>query len=292
MTKKLRFTMFFMLASMFSVLVGCGGCDKSSKAESGSGETENRLKESEKNDTPSAEEQSLTETELLSSGENESTYYRRTGEDITALIKQEAIFLGMIGDENRKMGIALLSLVRTDDKLYEVTGKSKVRDNICDFRGVMEVQSAEVGITTYDSTEYFAGRIAGKYLFEEDRNQASTGVFEGTFEILWNNENLPTYFTSIAHGEVEFNVGATFTGTWKSYRTGASRKACWSNLWVCKPCCINDGQELWVDESNRSSGWALEIDRDKYLRENWDWKYATEKIKEHPEYLGWHEWWK
>jgi hypothetical protein len=214
-------------------------------------------------------------------------------DDITALMKQEAIFLGMIGDEKRKMGIAFLTIVRgADDKLWEVTGKSKVRDNICDFRGIMEVQSAKVDVSTYDGTDFFYGTITGKYLFEEDRNQSGTGVFEGTFEIEWNNVNLSTYLTSIAHGEVEFEVGATFTGTWKSYRTGAIRKACWGNLPECKPCCVNDGQELWIAEEYRSTGWALEIDWDKYLSENWDYDSATEKIKEHPEYLGWFEWWK
>ena len=61
---------------------------------------------------------------------------------------------------------------------------------------------------------------------------------------------------------------------------------------ACKPCCITDGMELWVSEEYRSSGWTLEIDFAKYYRENWDWEYANEKKKEHPEYLGWLEWWK
>ncbi|MDR3001610.1 MAG: hypothetical protein LBU89_10125 [Fibromonadaceae bacterium] len=176
-------------------------------------------------------------------------------DDITVLMKQEAIFLGMIGDESRKMGIAFLNVARTGDKQYEVTGKSKVRDNVCDFRGTMEVLSAKVDIVTSDGIDYFDGAITGKYLFEEDKNQSGTGVFSGFFEIVWNNENLSTYFTSIAHDHVEFNVGATFAGTWISYRTGATRKACWGNLPACIPCCINDGQELQIAEKYRSSGW-------------------------------------
>ena len=60
--------------------------------------------------------------------------------DISNLWGSERDFIGGIGDEWQKMGIVFLSTVKTGETEYEVIGKSKVKNNICDFHGIMEVQ--------------------------------------------------------------------------------------------------------------------------------------------------------
>jgi hypothetical protein len=203
--------------------------------------------------------------------------------DITNYVRQEAIFLGLFGDKYQKMGIAFLTIKRINDTQYEVTGKSQL-DKICDFRGTLEVEAME-GDSSY-------GNATGKYLFEEDRNQTETGIFEGTFKIQWLlGEDFRTGFGIVEKANSRFGVAASFTGNWKSYRTGAVFKAGWGNLREdFVPVAGWNPSDFWIQEEYRSSGWALEIDQYKYFME--DSSTAEERLKAHPDYRKWHEWWK
>jgi hypothetical protein len=226
--------------------------------------------------------------------------------DLTTIIRQEAIFLGWFGDKYQKMGIAFLTIKKINDTQYEVTGKSQL-DKVCNFSGILDVEFSKEDRYAYSYfqgeeeifSEDISGKATGKYLFEEDRSQTETGIFEGTFEIEWNKgDNFRTLFTNIYNKESSIIIGAAFTGTWKSHRTGTVFKAGWGNI---NPTSIpvihwSNQHDWWiVNEEYRTSGWALEIDQDKYLIEDYlteDYSTAEERLKAHPDYRKWHEWWK
>jgi hypothetical protein len=202
--------------------------------------------------------------------------------DLMDILKKETVFVGNIGNEMQKMGVVFLSTVKKTDVEYEVTGKSKVKDNICDFKGTVEVQSSGEEFFTHEELVWSEGNISGKFLLKEDRNQSSTGEFEGTFYFQWGG-NTNTIFDIGERHSAEIEV--KFDGNWKSYRTGASRRTSWGNSERVLPGGFNDGQEYIRAKNYRSIGWGSYFDRndeDEGMREKAEKEYRAE----------WVEWWK
>jgi len=206
--------------------------------------------------------------------------------DIPKLLWKETAFIGMIGDDIQKMGIVFLSTTKTSENKYEVIGKSKVKNNVCDFKGIIEAQ--HVIESDIDSSEIATvdGKVTGKYLFHEDRNQSGTGTFEGTFEIYWTySEDSTIVLADFWYTASEYTI--LFTGNWKSYQTGSAKQACWSDYKGCFPADFDcsDGPDLIPNEKYRSNGWGYEIDifsSDTKTREK-----AEKEYREH-----WVDWWK
>jgi hypothetical protein len=188
--------------------------------------------------------------------------------DVSTFLGRGSEFLGMIGDDIRRMDVVFLTVNRISGR-YEVTGKSKVRDNICDFKGVIEARSvAEEVYFPRGEPSTIDGKIIGEYRFEEDATQPAAGVFEGTFEIFWayydDDGNDSVGYADIGLADVWYTTGHTilFDGNWKSYKTGAIKKACWSDYKACFPDDFDrsDGHDLIPDEKYRSAGWGSLID--------------------------------
>ncbi|MCL1938384.1 MAG: hypothetical protein FWF52_08335 [Candidatus Azobacteroides sp.] len=205
--------------------------------------------------------------------------------DIAKLFGSEKEFLGMLGDEVQRMGIVFLSTKRIDDHKYEVIGKSKVKNNICDFKGIIEAQYVvESGLENWDGNNA-DGKIIGKYNLAEDKKQSGTGVFEGTFEIYWTDNTGKMAIAEIWYTASPYTV--LFDGTWKSYRTGASKKACWSDYRACFPAGFNvsDGPDLIPDEKYRSKGWG-------YLIDMFSFDEKTKERGQNEYKVQWEDWWK
>jgi hypothetical protein len=132
------------------------------------------------------------------------------------------------------------------------------------------------------------GKIIGKYNFSEDRKQVGTGTFEGTFEIYWSDDWEDNRGIDIA--EIWYTASTytiLFDGTWQSYRTKSSKKACWSDYRACFPAGFNvsDGPDLIPDEKYRANGWG-------YLIDMWSFdEKKAEKAKQEYD-KNWFNWWK
>ena len=141
-----------------------------------------------------------------------------------------------------------------------------------------DIDSSEISVVD--------GRIIGKYHFEEDRNQSGTGIFDGMFEIYW------AYYNDSIIGLADFwytksDFTVLFDGNWKSYRTGKTKIACWSDYKGGFPVGFNrsDGPDIIPDEKYRSSGWGPEIDL---------WSFDKEKEENAAKELrkNWTYWWR
>ena len=182
--------------------------------------------------------------------------------NVEKLISKETEFHGMIGDDVQNMRIVFTSIHRISDEKYEITGKSKVRNNICDFKGILN--AIEIVESEFDSGDespnIVDGKIIGNYSFNEDKNQSGAGIFEGTFEIYWAH-----YEDSLGVADIWYTYShytILFDGIWKSNHTGKTKKACWSDYKACFPEGFNvsDGPDLIPDEKYRSKGWDYMID--------------------------------
>jgi hypothetical protein len=205
--------------------------------------------------------------------------------DATKLLGKEMNFQGMIGDDIQMMGIVFLSTTRINRSEYEITGKSKVRNNICDFKGIQSVTGTELE-SGEDSPNMVDGKIAGKYCFYEDNNQSGTGFFDGVFEIYY------AYYSDSIIGLADIwytqsDYTILFDGNWKSYRTGKIKKACWSDYKACFPTDFNtsDGPDLIPNEKYRAKGWGWIIDI--YSSDTGKRKKAEREFHEE-----WENWWR
>jgi len=282
-SQTIKFTLIIGLAFIFTF----NSCTRSK----GSSET---APQTETPEASTATETATPETAQETVPTIEPTTTTRENIDLkTILNKQETEFLGGFGDDFYKIGIVFTSITKKNNSLYEVTGKSKLKGNICDFKGTMEVESSKESVTDYGWLIGIDGHITGKYLFEEDRNQPETGRFEGTFSIVWHRGEmgLPIIFTHISD-RTDFDVAATFDGVWKSYRSVLTEKTIWSNNQYSFPFGGGSQLEPTILEKYRSKGWALEIDERPHGNP-WSIIFIDGKNPtKHPEYAEWFEWWK
>ena len=86
--------------------------------------------------------------------------------------------LGFIGDNFQRINIRFISVIQNpDNKLeYLIYGKTRVRDNICDFQGTIKITDSRM-YNESDLPPLKQDYILGDYIFYEDRNQKHTGFF-------------------------------------------------------------------------------------------------------------------
>ena len=206
--------------------------------------------------------------------------------DVSKFWGNERDFFGKIGSKQQKMGIVFLSTRRISEKEYEVIGKSKVKNNICDFKGIMEVQ--QIDFESDDPS--VVSSIGGKFRFYEDKNQSNTGEFEGEFSISWY-ENYDIYLDigsgrpDVYNKDSRLPTVVEFRGTWKGYNSTTKSTVRWGNEEHVFPGSWNDGQEFTLAKNYREIGWGPFFDRKSSDEE-------TRKKAEAEYQKLWVNWWK
>ncbi len=145
--------------------------------------------------------------------------------------------MGFIGENFQRLFIHFSEVKKESDKKYYVKGKSKVRNNICDFEGVLTIKMAkEFKIPYHEGADYvidprtiIQGILIGDYEFFEDSTQSHVGVFKGKFI---------SSFHITESGNVKYNVTSIysdnymnnqFVGTWKPYSSNNVKIANWGD---------------------------------------------------------------
>jgi len=171
------------------------------------------------------------------------------------LIRPEPI--GYIGHDYQRFYIRFISVIRNNDNPYEylVYGKTKVKDNICDFQGVLSVKKVEANVNPY-SPEYRGGKLYGEYLFYEDKKQKGTGLFKGRFEtgfILDTGAGIHYDGFNLLSDSYRNNQ---FEGIWKSYTTLATKKCNWGDYRIPDSRELDWGAaEFSPDPVQYKNGW-------------------------------------
>jgi hypothetical protein len=211
--------------------------------------------------------------------------------DISTLWGNERDFFGQIGSKKQKMGIVFLSTdkfseAEEEQGIYKVIGKSKVKNNICDFEGVMAVQ--HIGFE--NDAPNVVNEIKGIFHFYEDKNQSNTGEFEGEFLISWY-ENYDIYLDigsgrpDVYNKDSRLPTVVDFRGTWKGYNSAVKSTVHWGNEEHIFPGSWNDGQEFTLAKNYREIGWGPFFDRE-------DSDEETRKKAEEEYQKLWVNWWK
>lgn len=200
---------------------------------------------------------------------------------------------GIIGDEHQRISIKLISIFRIANSpfLYNVYGKSKVKENICEFYGnivikeIREIKELHFGVDDEYADEGIKnqGILVADYEFYESKEQKHSGIFKGTLYAKWylNSKN------QIVYDNIEFisdsYLNNAFVGVWQSYSTGKEKNCNWADYRV--PIANRDfdigAGEFSVSEKYWNKGWldiALKnqvpngaIVREKSKKETKEW---------------------
>lgn len=171
-------------------------------------------------------------------------------------------YVGAFGPKYRRIDFNLVAhKSKTSDYVYDITGKSRLGNNIRRFDGTMRLTN--LNYTTYPSKMYFA---IFNYHLNEPGDKDGDGIFEGIFSLVFffKNGKLELYWSECGEFRDWNNV---FVGTWKKYNSDVKQKCILSyspvgldaELPFCEDLYTYDEE---IDDMTYISG--------KYLKYGWE----------------------
>lgn len=182
--------------------------------------------------------------------------------------------LGYIGDNYQRFFIHYTSVTKSKENPYQyiVTGKTKVKDNICSFTGTITVKKATIE-TFREYPGYKEGLVVCDVLFYEDSTHAGSGVIAG---------QLHSGFSINKKGKFQYDALLFMTdgfdnnsckATWTSYKTGKRKKCNWGDYRI--PDCgdLDTGAgEIYINSKYKQNGWeAFRDEAGVFIETTW-WK--------------------
>jgi len=191
-------------------------------------------------------------------------YTEATQENIKSDYSQLCLgrtYQGTIGNDNQRIEVRFIEIAKdsVSHSKYHVKGKSKVKNNVCDFQGIMTVDKImildEMDMAC-EEPDLSAGILYGSYEFLENPDQNHVGRFTGTFKIMFDQSPDGYVVNMGGAGQEGFN---SFMGVWEDYNKTGSRFCCWG---LQIPPSKNDAlfkhydNELYLFNSNYfNKGW-------------------------------------
>lgn len=191
--------------------------------------------------------------------EEEKTVPKRQN-DLTTLdystiwLAEQDEIIGFIGDNYQRIRIRFLSVEqdKNNKTCYIVRGKSKVKDNICDFAGKIQVN--EVRITETRPLEKAV--ILATYNLKEDTSQSNSGYFKGELTSYIYRENGKIVFDDLEWGISDPYNNNQFEGKWIHYITKQSKKCNWGIARIPDSGELDMGAgEFYPNPAYKDNGW-------------------------------------
>ena len=179
------------------------------------------------------------------------------------LTKDQGYRLGFIGMNYQRFFIHFSSVVRDskDKRIYIVHGKTRVKNNVCDFVGSMKLIGArqfhdpdECENTVRPKTQ---GVILFKYIFQENPKQSYSGVLEGYGTTRYYIDSLARIqYDDLGIQCEDGFANNSFVGVWKSYSKGETKTCNWGDCRIpCSGDLDNGAGEFYPSSSYEKFGW-------------------------------------
>jgi hypothetical protein len=194
--------------------------------------------------------------------------------------------LGYIGENYQRFQIHFVSVEKSkaNPYIYSVYGKTKVKENMCTFKGTLRPIEART-FRNGDIPTYKQGFVTCEVILHEDSTQSASGLIRGklTSEFLIDNEGRFRY--DALNFSADGFSNNQFIGTWTSYKTGVSKKCNWGDYRIPESGDLDIGAgEFSIDEKFVNNGWQNYKLAWGTSPETSEVKQARQKEKE--------EWWK
>jgi len=163
--------------------------------------------------------------------------------NVWSTTENQSIF-GIIGDDHQRIQIKLISIFRISNGpfLYNVYGKSKVKNTVCEFYGnivikdIREVKELHFGVDDEyaDKRIKTQGILIADYELYENKEQKHSGIFKGKLYSKWylNSKNQIEYDNIELYSDSYINNA--FVGIWGNYSTGKEKICNWADYRVPK----------------------------------------------------------
>jgi hypothetical protein len=164
--------------------------------------------------------------------------------------------LGYIDTNYTRFYIHFISVKKNKDNpyLYNITGKTRVGNNICDFTGTIKIIESKVEQKTV-YRQYKQGYAICEVIFYEDEKQPSSGVITGKLRTQFIVDKTKIKYNGLMLIADSFSNNE-FAGIWTSYKTNKSKKCNWGDF------RIPDSGDLDMGAGEFSPS-------DKYLKNGW-----------------------
>lgn len=151
-------------------------------------------------------------------------------------ITNDKFVYGFIGDDYQRIRIKFITVKKTDKFTYEISGKTKVKDNICDFKGTLNISTlGKYETTTYGLDDEYKNKIKGRYTIlgdytlAENSAQKNTGIFKGVFETgFYLDKNSKIHYDNIDLNADGF-TNNEFIGSWTQYAPSKTKRCNWGD---------------------------------------------------------------
>lgn len=168
--------------------------------------------------------------------------------------------IGYIGNDFQRFYIHFTSIKKGENPdTYNIKGKTKVKNNICDFQGTLTITSIEwlkPDENIDPAMKVRQGIIAGKYLFYENKQQSGTGIFSGSFETEFYIDEQQHLQYDALYLISDGYCNNMFSGTWQSYKTGTKKACNWGDFRIPNSNDLDIGAgEFSPDEKYYPFGW-------------------------------------
>lgn len=142
------------------------------------------------------------------------------------------IILGIIGKEHQRIKVKFLTVRKNENNplIYNVTGKTSVMGNVCDFTGTIQISKlyfleSDSNITNEYSSKY-KGLVVADYHLKEDSTQFHVGIFKGVTCSRWESADMK--IIELANDTTNsYFMNNSFVGTWSSYSGKDTRLCNW-----------------------------------------------------------------
>ncbi|MEO0685646.1 MAG: hypothetical protein AAFY76_11540 [Cyanobacteria bacterium J06649_11] len=177
------------------------------------------------------------------------------------------LIYGIIGEQYQRIRIKLISVEKNPENPYEylVVGKSMVKNNICDFKGVIRLEKVQLAEELYhgvddemaDAGITQQGVLIASYDFVENQEQSHPGRFKGSLYSKWYRlANGVVQYDDLASISDEYMNNA-FVGTWSSYHGNITKICNWGDYRVPMAKLGFDVgvAEFYASEAYEKFGW-------------------------------------
>ena len=129
-------------------------------------------------------------------------------------------FIGFIGNDLQRFYIYFTEVTKSPDNPYQylARGKTRVRENVCDFTGTITVVRSGRAVEQ-ELPDHTEGFVLARVDFAEEKTQAGTGTITGEMvtDFLIDPQGV------ITAGDIPGTRSLQFACVWTSYKTGTKR---------------------------------------------------------------------
>ena len=183
-----------------------------------------------------------------------------------------SVIYGFIGNNYQRIRIKFITVTKNQSSpgVYMVSGKSMVKNNICEFKGTIMISNIKKYKTiSYGLDDQYKNKgikgqyvILGNYNFGENETQAHSGTFKGLFQSnFYVDKNNKIHYDDIDNISDGF-TNNQFVGQWIDYKTNQVKQCNWGDERIPNSGNFDIGAgEFSPDGKYLKNGWQSVIDR-------------------------------